>query len=105
MLHMISLEDRIVPPEENTFILINRYVRLGGIATIVPCTRGKQNSEGHHFVIETPQRVADFITYHSRQIPLNSQDYHQIRGELKNCMIQFEQEKKGRVAFLGGSIT
>ena len=84
VLHMISIEDRIVPPEENTFILINRYVRLGGIATIVPCTRGKQNSEGHHFPIETPQRVADFITYHSQPIPLSSSDYHQMRGGLKN---------------------
>ena len=105
VLHMISLEDRIVPPEENTFVLINRYVRLGGIATIVPCTRGKQNLDGHHFPIETPQTVADFIRYHSRQIPLSSSDYHQMRAGLKNCRLKFEREKKGRVAFLGGSIT
>lgn len=105
VLHMIGLEDRIVPPEENTFVLINRYIRLGGIATIVPCTRGPQNAEGHHFPIETPRTVADFIKYHSRQIPSNSSDYHQIRGGLKNCRIQFERKKKGRVAFLGGSIT
>ena len=105
VLHMIGLEDKIVSAEENTFVLIDRYVRLGGIATIVPCTRGRQNSEGHHFPIETPQMVADFIKYHSRQIPLNSSDYHQMRGGLKNCMIKFEQEKEGRVAFLGGSIT
>ncbi len=105
VLHMISLEDRIVPPEENSFILINRYLRMGGIATIVPCTRGKQNLEGHHFVIETPQKVADFIKYHSQPIPLNFSDYHQLRGGLKNCILKFEQEKKGRVAFLGGSIT
>ena len=29
----------------------------------------------------------------------------QLRGALDNCRIQFESEKRGRVAFLGGSIT
>ncbi|MFC2080525.1 SGNH/GDSL hydrolase family protein [Bacteroidota bacterium] len=36
---------------------------------------------------------------------LHSSDYHQIRGGLSNCKNKFEQEKQGRVAFLGGSIT
>lgn len=31
--------------------------------------------------------------------------YHQIRGGLLNSQIKFERDKKGRVAFLGGSIT
>jgi sialidase-1 len=65
---------------------------------------GPQNAEGHHFPIETPRVVADFIKYNT-QIKLNSSDYHQMRGGLKNCQVKFEQEKKGRVAFLGGSIT
>ncbi len=66
ILHMIGLEDKIVPPEENTFLLVNRYLRLGGMATVVPCTEGEQNLEGHHFEIETPRRVADFIQYNAR---------------------------------------
>jgi lysophospholipase L1-like esterase len=105
VLHMIGLKDKIVPAEENTFVLIDRYVKLGGPTSVIPCTRGKQNLEGHHFPLETPQTVADFITYHYRQIPLNSSDYHKLRGGLNNCRIRFEKEKKGRVAFLGGSIT
>ena len=36
---------------------------------------------------------------------LNSSDYHVIRAGLKNCYIKFKKDKKGRVAFLGGSIT
>ena len=68
VLHMIGLEDQIVPPEENTFILADRYVKLGGIITIAPCTRSKQNPEGHHFSIETPELVADFIQYQYREI-------------------------------------
>ncbi len=106
LLHMISLRDKIVPVQENTLPLINKYIGLGGIATVVPCTKGVQNLQGHHFSIETPRFVADFIKYHSiKDMPLSSSDYHQIRGGLRNSQIQFELNKKGRVAFLGGSIT
>lgn len=65
ILHMISLEDKIVPPEENTFVLLYKYLELGGIATVIPCTEGVQTLEGHHFPIETPQKVVDFIKYHT----------------------------------------
>ena len=36
---------------------------------------------------------------------LDASDYHQFRRGLHNSKRQFEQTKKGRVAFLGGSIT
>lgn len=36
---------------------------------------------------------------------LDSNKYHTHRGSLKNSFLKFEKEKKGRVAFLGGSIT
>jgi len=32
-------------------------------------------------------------------------DYFKLRNGLENCRVKFEREKKGRVAFLGGSIT
>ena len=106
VLHMIGLNDEYVPAEENTFILVNRYIRLGGIATVVPCTQGKQELKGHHFPIETPRLVADFIKYNSRlNLPLESANYHTMRNGIQNCRIQFERNKTGRVAFLGGSIT
>ena len=38
-------------------------------------------------------------------IILNSKDYHKLRAGIRNSFIKFENEKKGRVAFLGGSIT
>jgi pimeloyl-ACP methyl ester carboxylesterase len=63
ILHMIGLNDVVVPPDFNTMVLVNRYIQLGGIATVVPCTRGPQDLEGHHFTIETPRLVADFILY------------------------------------------
>jgi len=36
---------------------------------------------------------------------LNSADYHAHRNPLTNSFMKFQNEKKGRVAFLGGSIT
>jgi len=36
---------------------------------------------------------------------LDSKDFQTLRGSLKNSTLKFETEKKGRVVFLGGSIT
>lgn len=36
---------------------------------------------------------------------IDSNSYHSLRGNLSNSRIRFERFKKGRVAFLGGSIT
>lgn len=106
ILHMIGLQDQIVPPEENTLPLINQYISFGGPGTVVPCTKGVQKLQGHHFPIETPEIVVDFIKQHSlRAMPLSPSNYHKLGGGLRNSQIQFERNKKGRVAFLGGSIT
>ncbi|MBI5008249.1 MAG: SGNH/GDSL hydrolase family protein, partial [Bacteroidia bacterium] len=107
LLHMIGLNDSIVPPDENSFILIDRYIRLGGPATIIPCTKGKQNLNGHHFDIETPSLVADFVKSNTRAFrpKLYSGNFHTYRGGLTHSASKFEKEKSGRVAFLGGSIT
>ena len=107
VLHMIGLNDEIVPPAENTFVLVDKYIKLGGIALVVPCTSGKQELGGHHFPIESPRLAADFIKYYSqvKHPALVSDLYHLYRSDLKNSLIRFEREKKGRVAFLGGSIT
>jgi len=66
ILHMIGLNDSIVPPSLNTFVLVERYLKLGGIATVVPCTKGPMELKGHHFPIETPRLVADFVLYHTK---------------------------------------
>lgn len=46
-----------------------------------------------------------FIANFSFGQNLNSADYHIHRSSLKNSFLKFQNEKKGRVAFLGGSIT
>ena len=86
ILHMIGLEDQHVPADENTFPLVDKYIKLGGIATVVPCTKGKQSLEGHHFPIETPRLVADFVKYHSlADLPLSSSNYHPATVRLSQC--------------------
>lgn len=107
ILHSIGLNDKIVPPEENSYLLMNNYVRQGGIATIYPMTHGKQELEGHHFPIETPEKIADFIFNNSYPVvrPLDASKYISVRNGLQNSFLKFIKEKKGTVAFMGGSIT
>lgn len=107
VLHSIGLNDKIVPNSENTFTLINSYIRLGGMATVMPMTRGPQNLEGHHFTIEQPSTIADFITGNAFPVKkiIEPANFHIPRSGMQNSFIQFSREKKGRVAFMGGSIT
>jgi|WetSurMetagenome_2_1015567.scaffolds.fasta_scaffold00021_30 sialidase-1 len=107
VLHMIGLNDEFVNPDENTFLLVDRYVKLGGIATVVPCTRGKQELNGHHFDIETPSYVADFVIQNTRAFrsPLAPENFQNYRNGLASSARNFSETKNGRVAFLGGSIT
>ncbi len=105
--HSIGLNDSIVPNEENSYILLNRYIRLGGPATVYSNTAGKQSLQGHHYPIDNLKAGVDFVlnSYPATAIPLDSRNYHVYRSKLHNAQIVFEREKRGRVAFLGGSIT
>ena len=107
LLFQIGLHDSIVPPDENTYILANKYIRLGGPAMIYPNTLGKQSLQGHHFPIDDVKGSAQFImnSYPDENPKLDSRNYQTFRNKLHNAQLVFEREKKGRVAFLGGSIT
>jgi sialidase-1 len=107
VLAMIGLNDQVVPPSENIFILGDRYVKSGGILTLVPCTRGKEQLMGHHFPIETPEAGAEFIISNTKRppLPLATSPFHTSGRGLGNSFWKFETERKGTVAFLGGSIT
>ncbi|VGO18603.1 alpha/beta hydrolase family protein [Pontiella sulfatireligans] len=61
----INLKDIIVPPEENSLELMRRYIALGGPFTVYPMTLGEQKADGHHFTIERPDRIVDFIVTHT----------------------------------------
>lgn len=107
VLHAIGLKDSIVPPEENSFVLISNYIKYGGPAGIIPMTRGKQQLQGHHFEIENPEAIADFI--YSSSVPisktLNAENFIHAYGNLDNALYRIQKEQKATVAFLGGSIT
>jgi pimeloyl-ACP methyl ester carboxylesterase len=61
LLHIVSLNDLVVPPKENTFVLAKRYRELGGSIEIIEVKAGSSKSQGHHFEHPDPKRVADFI--------------------------------------------
>ena len=107
ILHVISLKDKLVPSDENTFPLVERYQKLGGPTTVYAMSRGAQTLEGHHFPIEHPEWWADFITRHSVPVqkPLSSLAYVNIRAGLPNAYRAITEQQKATVAFLGGSIT
>lgn len=107
ILHIIGLKDKLVPPDENTFPLVEKYQKLGGPAYIYSMSRGPQTLEGHHFPIEHPEWWADFIVEHSTPVikPLPKADYVQLREGLPHFYKALNQKQAVTVAFLGGSIT
>ena len=107
ILRVIGLKDSIVPAEENTFVLVSNYVKQGGPATIIPMTKGKMELGGHHFPIENPSALADFIYKNSVPVaqPLNTENFIHAYGDLSNALYRIQREQKATVAFLGGSIT
>lgn len=104
LMHIVSLNDQVVPPKENTFLLAERYRKLGGSIDIIEVAEGTEKSKGHHFTHPDPVRVADFIERHASVTP-DPADYFTLRGSLDNSRIRFERDKKGKVVFVGGSIT
>ncbi|RFS14636.1 SGNH/GDSL hydrolase family protein [Emticicia sp. C21] len=106
-LHIIGLKDKLAPPDENTFLLVDRYQKLGGPAYVYSMSQGTQTLEGHHFPIEHPEWWADFVTQHSTPVtqPLPKADYVQLRAGLPNFFQAIQQKKEVIVAYLGGSIT
>ncbi|WP_031528383.1 SGNH/GDSL hydrolase family protein [Dyadobacter crusticola] len=107
VVHVIGLNDKLVPPAENSDLLIENYQQLGGPVAVYPMTRGEQTLEGHHFPIEHPEFFASFIEQNSVPVakPLPHEPYMEVNAGLKNAFEKFKTTRKGTVAFLGGSIT
>jgi len=102
--HVISLSDRVVPPEQNTLEAQRRLSQLGHTLELVTVKAGTAESNGHHFPLPEAFASARFIMEHTTALP-NGREYFAVRAGLANSRAQFEQQKTGRVAFLGGSIT
>ena len=106
-LHVCGAADDVVPIQENTYVLEKTYKAAGGNIKIIV-----KEGIGHHpHSLKDPSPIVDFILScttpglaNQPLSPESKMDIH-FRGDLDNCRIKFERDKKGRVAFLGGSIT
>lgn len=102
--HVISLNDRVVPPGQNTFEAQRRLAELGHAMEIVTVQEGTAESQGHHFPTPEAFASARFIMRHSGVLP-GDREYFAMRDGLGKSRVKFEMSRTGRVAFLGGSIT
>ncbi len=91
--------DDVVPYKDNMGLVRQRYLALGGNAHVIV----KPGVNHHPHSLENPEPIVDFVLQHT---DMYQEKMHiNFRGSLNNCRIKFEREKKGRVAFMGGSIT
>jgi sialidase-1 len=101
--HAICLNDKVVPPEQNTLEAQRRLRALGHDMELVVVEKsGKAN--GHHFTMPKVFESARFVMQHACVLP-GEGEYFELRDGLGNSLARFADEKQGRVAFLGGSIT
>ncbi|GAA4909555.1 SGNH/GDSL hydrolase family protein [Mucilaginibacter defluvii] len=107
VLNMIGLEDKLVPPAENSLPFAQKYIAVGGPVTTYPVTEGPQQLNGHHVPDRHNDEWADFIYYNSYPVKkiLPYADYYKKRNGLKIFYHSATINKKATVAFLGGSIT
>ncbi|RMF98837.1 MAG: alpha/beta hydrolase [Planctomycetota bacterium] len=66
ILHVVSDNDRIVPPAENTDLFAERLRAAGGTMEIMRVAQGTESSGGHHFPHPDPDRVVRFILSHTK---------------------------------------
>ena len=83
-----------MPVTENTAIIEARYKELGGSIQVI-----HKPGVGHHpHSLKDPAPIVAFVLKHTR-------GNVRLRGSLSNSRIRFQKQKKGHVAFIGGSIT
>ncbi len=108
LLHVCGAVDDVVPIEENSLLIKQRYTKLGGEMTLI----SKPHCNHHPHSLRDPTRIVNFVLSHTgfaEQVTEPTTpfgyDYFELRNGLSNCLTKFRSEKTGRVAFLGGSIT
>lgn len=91
--------DKVVPFDENMKPLRDAYAELGGPVELIV----KPGADHHPHSLTSPEPIVDFIVHN--QPAYRAEQHYQARGSLQNSLLRFKKEKKGRVVFLGGSIT
>ncbi|MDA1014061.1 MAG: DUF3472 domain-containing protein [Planctomycetota bacterium] len=69
ILHIVSENDRVVPPAENTYLFKTRLEAAGHGMEVISVAKGTDQSNGHHFTHPDPKRVVAFIEKHATAIP------------------------------------
>jgi pimeloyl-ACP methyl ester carboxylesterase len=62
LIHVVGDADRVVPPEENTLIIKQRYQELGGKIVVIH----KPGCNHHPHGLDNPQPIVDFVLEHAR---------------------------------------
>ena len=91
--------DVVVPYKDNMGVVREKYRAMGGPVELI-----LKPGIGHHpHSLTDPTPVVDFVLRH--QAGYAAYNHINVRGSMNNSLYCFEKERKGRVAFLGGSIT
>ena len=89
VLHVVTEDDQIVPPRENTYVLAERFKQLGRPMQVISIEHGTAPSKGHHFKHENIEPIVNFIIH------------NQVEDDTPLEMVRAAQ----RIIFLGDSIT
>lgn len=104
LLHVYGDADNVVPWDENTGVLAQRYRQLGGAITLIA-----KPGVGHHpHGLDDPTPIVEFIARHAavrpQYAPVPAKRV-QPRGGLPNVLARLQSGQPVRIAYLGGSIT
>lgn len=66
VLHIVSENDEVVPPAENTYLLQARLKELQHDMPVMSVPLGTEKSHGHHFTHPEQDRVVQFIRQHGK---------------------------------------
>jgi sialidase-1 len=102
--HTICLSDSVVPVRVNTLRAQAVLRKMGwDIELVIVPESGELN--GHHFPFPDAFGSAQFVIRHAAVPSGKRAEYFDLRTGLTNCKSTFEREKRGRIVFIGGSIT
>jgi len=109
LLHVCGAADEGVPFDENTRVVEGRYPALGASIVVL----AKPFCRHHPHSLRDPAPIVRFVLRHTGlgDAPVHAPgtpygyDYFTLRDGLSNCRQRFASERRGRVVFLGGSIT
>jgi len=97
ILHVCGEADDVVPITENSDVVEQRYRELGGVIDVI-----RKPGTGHHpHALRDPQPIVDFVLRHT----VEGGGVGFLRQGIGPVLRRMQAAGRGRVAFLGGSIT